>query len=289
VSSKVIAAGDGYVEYTAPAVAGRAMFGLSHGDMDGSYADIDFALSTDPGTGQLAVFEKGLYRGTVGTYAEGDRLRVSVEGGVVTYRKNGDLLATSVALPTYPLLADTSLFSAGTELLDGRIAGQLEELADQHATEVVWRNAVRARATGSTLIRDAGVGWSGGASSSQELLTGDGYAEYSVADVTSSVMFGLSHGDHDQSYTDIDYALFTDPEWGQVKVFERGEYRATLGTYGVKDVLRVGVEGGVVTYAVNGTTLYTSSTPPTYPLVTDTSLYSSAAKVQDARMGGELK
>ena len=133
------------------------------------------------------------------------------------------------------------------------------------------------------------MGWNGGASSSQELVAGDGYAEYRVADLTSYVMFGLSHGDTDQGYADIDYALLTYPETGQVMVFEGGAYRATLGSYGVNDVLRVGVEGGVVTYAVNGTILYTSSTPPTYPLVTDTSLYSSGAKVQDATMGGELK
>ena len=289
VSSKVIVSGDGYVEYTVPSSPGQAMFGLSHGDTDGTDADIDFALATGPAAGQLSVFEKGVGRGTVGTCAGGDRLRVAVEGGVVTYRRNGELLGTSAASPTYPLLADTSLYSAGTELLDGRIAGQLDVRVDPQGTEVYWRNAVRATATGATLFRDEGQGWNAGASSSQELVRGDGHAEYRVADLTSSVAFGLSHGDADQGYADVDYALFTDAGTGQVMAFEGGVYRATLGAYKVGDLVRVAVEGGVVTYALNGTTLYTSSTPPTYPLVTDTSLYSAGARVQDARMAGELK
>ncbi len=228
VSGKVLTSGDGYVEYTIPATAGYAMFGLSHGDTDGSYPDIDFALYTYPPTGQLAVFEKGVYRGTFGTFEGSDRLRVSVEGGSVSYRKNGELLWTSAVLPTYPLLADTSLYSAGTELLDGRIAGQLQDLVV--ATEVFWRNVVRASATGSTLTREKGEGWYAGASSSQELVAGDGYAEYRVADPTSYVMFGLSHGDRNQAYADIDFGLLTYADTGQVMVFERGAYRATLGT-----------------------------------------------------------
>ena len=61
------------------------MFGLGNGDTDQGYADIDFAFYTYPGTGQLMVYEKGAYRGPFGAYAPGDKLRVSVESGVVKY------------------------------------------------------------------------------------------------------------------------------------------------------------------------------------------------------------
>jgi hypothetical protein len=57
------------------------MFGLSHGDIDGGYADIDFALFTCPLTGQVMVFEGGAYQGTFGTYSAGDVLAVAVEMG----------------------------------------------------------------------------------------------------------------------------------------------------------------------------------------------------------------
>jgi len=146
VSDKVLASGDGYVGYTVPATPGYAMFGLSCGDTDGGYADIDYALYTYPPTGQLLAYEKGVYRGAFGPYAQGDRLRVSVEAGVVTYRSNGQLLGSSDVPPTYPLLVDTSLYSAGTELLDARIAGQLQDRVVPGATDVYWRNPVRATA-----------------------------------------------------------------------------------------------------------------------------------------------
>jgi hypothetical protein len=62
------------------------MFGLGRGDSDQGYTDIEYAIFTYPGTGQLYVFEAGAYRAAGGTYAAGDKLRVSVEGGAVKFR-----------------------------------------------------------------------------------------------------------------------------------------------------------------------------------------------------------
>ena len=78
------------------------MFGLSNGDTDQGYADIDYAFYTYPPTGQLLVFEKGVYRGSFGAYAAGDILRVAVESGVVKYYRNGALLYTSLQAPASP-------------------------------------------------------------------------------------------------------------------------------------------------------------------------------------------
>ncbi len=290
VSSRVLLSGNGYAEYEVTASTGYLMFGLSQGDSDGSYADIDFALYTYPASGQLMVFEKGVYRGIVGTYGVGDRLRVSVEGaGLVTYRQDGQLLYTSAETPTYPLLVDTSLYSSGGEVLGAILAGNLGERATMASTGVFWRNAVSATPEGSTLRREAGLGWTAGAASAQELVSGDGYAEFRVSDLVSYVMFGLSHGDTDPDFSDIDFALYTYPGTGQVMVFEQGVYQATLGTYQVGDVLRVSVESGAVSYAVNDVLLYTSSASPTYPLLADASLYSSGAVLADASMGGEIR
>ena len=77
--------GSGQVEFTVPATPGYAMFGLSNGDTDQGYADIDFAFYTYPRTGQLMVYEKGVYRGQFGAYAAGDTLRIAVASGVVKY------------------------------------------------------------------------------------------------------------------------------------------------------------------------------------------------------------
>ncbi len=67
------------------------------------------------------MLESGVYRAAGGKYAAGDKLRVSVEGGSVKYRKNGALLYESRVTPSYPLNVDTSLYSAGATVAGARI------------------------------------------------------------------------------------------------------------------------------------------------------------------------
>jgi alpha-tubulin suppressor-like RCC1 family protein len=127
VSSKGIVSVDGYVEFTA-AGATNAACGLSAGDTDQGYPDIDFAIVLSSWT-QVYVYEAGVLRGAFGNYVSGDRFRVSVEAGVVTYRKNGEVFFTSAMAPSYPLLVDTALYHVGSLLRDVVIAGVLEPVA----------------------------------------------------------------------------------------------------------------------------------------------------------------
>ncbi len=192
------------------------MFGLSHGDTDGGYADIDYAIYTYPATGQLMVFEGGAYRTTLGSYAVNDVLRVGVEGGVVTYSVNGVLLYSSSTPPTYPLVTDTSLYSANATVTAARMGGELEEIVSWTHLNGVEVDGRRADASGGGRL-DGG----------SDLEPADRRREAAarstrVADLASYVMFGLSHGDTDGSYADIDYALYTYPPTSQVMVFEGG-------------------------------------------------------------------
>lgn len=129
VSTQSIPAGDGYAEFTANESSTYRMFGLSRGNSDQNYTDIDFAFYPAAG-GQLYIYEAGINRGAVSSYAPGDSLRVSVEGGVVKYRKISQgvnsLLYTSTVAPTYPLLVDTSLYSNGATITNAVIAGTLD-------------------------------------------------------------------------------------------------------------------------------------------------------------------
>jgi hypothetical protein len=113
VSTRAIASGDGYVEFTVTARPVKWMAGLSNGNSGVTYQDIDFALFANE-DGYLYVFEGGTYRASVGPYAASDRLRVSIESGRVRYRRNGALLYESTVSPTYPLLLDTSLMGSNT-------------------------------------------------------------------------------------------------------------------------------------------------------------------------------
>ena len=114
--------GDGYAETVVAETNTYRLFGLGTGDSGAGYDDVDFGLYP-AANGQLYVFEKGVYRGSFGDYAPGDVLRVSVDGGVVRYIRNGRVLYESTQPPVYPLLVDTALYSAGATLQSVRGGG----------------------------------------------------------------------------------------------------------------------------------------------------------------------
>ena len=122
VSTQTLAAGDGYVQTMIGETSTYRLFGFSNGNSSASYDDIDFGFYP-AADGNLYVFERGVSRGAVGTYASGDRLRVSIDGGVVRYLRNGRVLRASSDAPVYPLLVDTALYSTGATLSSVVITG----------------------------------------------------------------------------------------------------------------------------------------------------------------------
>jgi hypothetical protein len=110
ISTRQLDSGDGYVEFTVTQQGWRRICGLSHGDTNQDSNDIDFGFYLTGAFPYLATIENGVVD-TLGypTYANGDTLRVTVEGGVIKYRQNGTLLKTSGS-PTYPLLVDCSIY-----------------------------------------------------------------------------------------------------------------------------------------------------------------------------------
>jgi hypothetical protein len=123
VSTQTLPSADGLVEITASETNTYRYFGLSHGDSNQTQADIDFSLYL-LANGTLQIYEQGgKPRGSFGTYVTGDKLQVSVESGVVKYKKNGTVLYTSSVAPTYPLLVDTAFYTQGSTLNGGLLSG----------------------------------------------------------------------------------------------------------------------------------------------------------------------
>jgi len=166
-----------------------------------------------------------------------------------------------------------------SEIATNRVFG----LGPGHFVEpVVWTVLVGVVADGSTLIKTASSAWNnGGAVSTQQFASGDCYVEITASEMTTARMFGLSNGNTDQNFPDIDFGLYPYLD-DQLLVYEGGTYRGFFGTYATGDKLRVGVEGGAVTYRKNGALLYTSLVPPVYPLLVDTALYSEGATLAQA-------
>lgn len=113
--------GDGYFEFTATEADTMREAGLSHGNTDNTYDDIDFGLLLWP-SGIVEVRENGIYKGDH-PYVAGDRFRVAEEGGVVKYYQNGTVFYTSLIAPTNPLLVDTAFYSIGSTITDAVIFG----------------------------------------------------------------------------------------------------------------------------------------------------------------------
>jgi hypothetical protein len=90
------------------------MIGLSNGNSNNHYQDIDYALCLCGS--ELRVYEGGVLRGTFGAFATGNLLRVAVVGSTVTYRKNGAVFYTSTVAPTRPLLVDAALYNTSATL-----------------------------------------------------------------------------------------------------------------------------------------------------------------------------
>ena len=163
------------------------------------------------------------------------------------------------------------------------------------AEGVAWTNAVYVTPSGNTLTKTAGAAdWDAGAMSTKAIAGGDGYVEFTAAEVNRSRMCGLNVGDSSKSYTEIDYAIYPRSD-GTISAYESGAVisvggSTVLGTYVAGDRLRVSVEGGQVKYwkvqQGAATLLYTSAVAPTYPLLVDTSLYSNGATVKDAVVAG---
>ena len=150
--------------------------------------------------------------------------------------------------------------------------------ATASAQDVVWTDLVNASVSGTTLQKTGGCNGCGdaGARSQQAIAAGDGYVEFTVGEANTFWFAGLSHGNDDTTYTDIDFS-FRFNGAGSADVMENGIYRGGDTSYAAGDVFRVAVVNGRVEYRRNGTLLYTSQIAPAYPLLLDTALGSVGA------------
>ena len=151
---------------------------------------------------------------------------------------------------------------------------------------IIWQNLVDVIPSGNTITKTTPNGWgagASGASSVQYIPTGyEGYVEFRMTN--NAGMAGLSNGDPNPDYRDLDYAIQAGPDYGSsVVVYENAIQKATSPLlYNSSDVYRVALESGVVKYYHNGTLIYTSLVPPTYPLLFDAALYANEGKIIDA-------
>ncbi len=263
-STNNLQSGDGYVEFTALETNSRRGLGLKTAGSAQSLQQIDFAIALNE-TGIVEVVELGNSRGPFGSYQNGDRFRIDIQNGIVRYLRNDVLMYSSAVSPAYPLHVETALYSQGATLFDVAMG------------DLVWMNSVNTRVQGRTLLKTStSATWNAGAVSTRTITSG--YMEFTASEASTYRIAGLSNGDSNQDYTDIDFAILLRSDT-TIGIYEAGAYKGDFGTYVAGDRLRVEVQGTVVRYWKNGTLFYTSLNHPSGALRIDTSLNAWSASL----------
>ena len=94
--------------------------GLAASGIGTTPSDVSFAIRLQSGVAEVR--ESGAYMTEIG-FTAGDTFTIAVNGGSVTYAKNGSVFYTSGQRPSYPALVDTSLFDDNATLWNVVISG----------------------------------------------------------------------------------------------------------------------------------------------------------------------
>ncbi|MEX0902946.1 MAG: LamG-like jellyroll fold domain-containing protein [Pseudohongiellaceae bacterium] len=150
---------------------------------------------------------------------------------------------------------------------------------------VAWTRMINVRDRRGVLSKVSGCDGcpDGGASSRQQIDSGDGYVEFTATIEKGRLRFlGLSRNDSSTDWRELDFALRLQDNLAEVR--ERGRYRSDI-FFSQGDTFRIAVDEGEVTYAKNGRVFYTSRSTPRYPLTVDTALLSMNGSFTDAVLG----
>lgn len=275
VSTRSLLYGDGEAEFTIDYAAGAAtgtIFGLSYGDSNGSWDTINYGIHAQTsffsGTGasRCRVFEDGTVTATSVVWAQGDRLKVAVEGSSIKYY-HVSAAGVSTLLKTttpaggikYPLLLDAVAYSQNQILAPGtfRLKGTLVP-----TTGVVprWQNVVKcAPDLNNHLVGQStgASGYDGGAFSLEGIPLGrDGAVEVTAGETNKSKAIGFSTADPDQARTSIGFGVVFGSD-GNLYATVGGTLSAILSAF-VADttVVRVGREGGNMVIRKDGLKIY---------------------------------
>ncbi len=153
---------------------------------------------------------------------------------------------------------------------------------------VVWTSAVNCTVDGGSLGKSSGHDGvdDARARSEQQLTSGNGVLEFTALEPSSIRIVGLTAGAPSSGWSAISFAVWLGPWAGSIGVAdvrENGVWKADT-PYTAGDRFRIAVESGVVRYYKNGVPFYTSSRPPSYPLVADASILSLGGTIRDATM-----
>jgi hypothetical protein len=148
-----------------------------------------------------------------------------------------------------------------------------------------WLNVIGAEALDGSLKDIANNGWRrSGAVTRDQIVSGNGFLQFSTAENTRLKAFGLSNGDTDADVIDIDFGIQMRGN-RTLDVIEKGVVVGSFGNYVANEVFRIEVVSNVVTYKRGGVVFFVSTAIPTFPLLGDAALYTTNATITNVSIG----
>jgi hypothetical protein len=148
---------------------------------------------------------------------------------------------------------------------------------------LTWMSLVNIGVSGSNLTKTGGCsGCADATGVSQQQLSTTGSLTFTTPEEQSLRFVGLGAGTT-AAPSDINFAIRL--QGGVAEVRELGGYKADV-RFGVGDTFRISVDGGVVSYAKNGSVFYTSATRASYQTRVHVVLFESGSIVGNVAVGG---
>jgi Bacterial Ig domain/Purple acid Phosphatase, N-terminal domain len=215
---------------------------------------------------------------------DGQNVGSARPNGKLTVNWNAASVAPGLHIVTAVARDTAGNTSVSAPVMVNVIAGGKGATIAPFTENVVWANAVNASASGNSIQKTGGCdGCEDAGATSAQQFTGDGYVEFTASETTTQRAIGLSAGNKDTSYADIDFAVVLwNGNGGYVEIYENGVYKAGTVPYSPGDVFRIEVNQGVVRYSKNGSVFYTSLKKPKSALLADISLRGAGATLVNA-------
>ncbi len=159
----------------------------------------------------------------------------------------------------------------------------LKSKATHVEQDVTWKDLVGTTLVGNKLDRtQSGSAWNAGAVSTTVLAASQaGWVEFTVNEITSNRVIGLSSTNADAGYSTMNYAL--NLNGSTLTAYESNTPTAIAGAIVVGDVLRIERAGTTITYKKNGTVVRTSPTASSSMLMVDVSIKDYGKTITDVR------
>lgn len=173
---------------------------------------------------------------------------------------------------------------------NGGVVGNTGTTTTASTDPVSWTSGVNVSINGNDLRKNAGSDAFNAGAVSTERVNGNGFVEVTVNETNTNRMFGLSRGNTDVDFDDIDFAIQLRDN-GTLRVRRNGDVvfdPTPAFNYRSGDVVRIEVNDNDVLFKLNGTTFFTLSnviTTSSFPLLVDTSLRTINATLENVTVG----